>query len=227
MQVTATNAGGSTAASSSQTAVVLIPAPAEQRLPSVSGSAVEGQSLTASSGTWSGSPSSFAYQWQDCNASGAACVAISGATSSSYTLEGSDAGHTIRAQVTATNSGGSAAASSTQTGVVGGLAPVNSVLPAISGSAVEGQSLKASNGTWSGSPTSFAYQWQDCDSSGASCTAISGATSSSYTLGGADTGHAVRVTVVAQNAAGTGEATSTQTGVVGAKSSTCTVDSQH
>ena len=180
--------------------------------------------MTVSNGTWSNSPTSYSYQWQDCNSTGGSCTAISGATGSTYLLEGSDAGHTIRAQVTATNSGGSAAASSTQTGVVGGLARVNSVLPAMSGSAVEGQSLKASNGTWSGSPTSFAYQWQDCDSSGAARTAISGATSSSYTLGGADTGHAVRVTVVAQNAAGTGEATSTQTGVVGAKSSTCTVE---
>ena len=142
-------------------------------LPSISGSPVEGQSLKASNGTWSGSPTSFSYQWQDCNSSGSACSAISGATNATYTLAGEDLGHTIRVQVSATNAGGSSAAVSSQTAVVLVPAPLNSVLPAVSGSAVEGQSLKAANGTWSGSPTSYAYQWQDCDSSGSACSAIS------------------------------------------------------
>ena len=48
--------------------------------------------------------------------------------------------------------------------------------------AEEGQTLSASTGTWTESPTSYAYQWQDCNSSGESCATISGATTSSYTL---------------------------------------------
>ena len=61
-------------------------------------------------------------------------------------------------------------------------APTNSAAPAVTGQTVQGQTLTTSNGTWTGSPTSYAYQWQDCNSSGASCSNISGATSSTYVL---------------------------------------------
>jgi len=54
-------------------------------------------------------------------------------------------------------------------------APVNTAAPTISGSPVVGQTLTASSGSWSGSLTSYAYQWQRCDSSGAACAAIAGA----------------------------------------------------
>jgi hypothetical protein len=92
--------------------------------PAVSGMAQQGDTLTTSSGTWSGSPTSYAYQWQDCDSSGGSCVSISGATSSSYTLQASDVGSTIRSLVTATNSGGSTSQSSAPTGVVtSGAAP--------------------------------------------------------------------------------------------------------
>ena len=120
--------------------------------------------------------------------------------------------------MSATNSGGTTASSSAQSAVVGVLAPVNSVLPTISGSTVEGQSLKASNGTWSGSPTSFSYQWQDCDSSGTWCAAISGATSSSYALASSDVGHRVVVSVSAFNAGGSASAASAATAAVTAAS---------
>ncbi len=45
-------------------------------------------------------------------------------------------------------------------------APTNMVLPAISGTPMEGKVLNASNGSWSGGPTSFKHQWQDCNKSG-------------------------------------------------------------
>jgi Glycosyl hydrolases family 16 len=63
-----------------------------------------------SDGSWSGSPSSFGYQWQDCASDGTGCSNISGATSSTYTVGSEDAGHTIEAVVTATNAGGSTSA---------------------------------------------------------------------------------------------------------------------
>jgi hypothetical protein len=74
--------------------------------------------LSTSNGSWTGSPTSYGYQWEDCNSSGAGCTNISGAASSSYTLGSGDVGHTIRAMVTATNAGGSASASSAQTATV-------------------------------------------------------------------------------------------------------------
>ncbi|MFZ0972950.1 MAG: hypothetical protein WAN22_12050, partial [Solirubrobacteraceae bacterium] len=68
--------------------------------PDISGTPQQGQALTTSDGTWLGSPSSYAYQWEDCNSSGGSCSGISGATSGSYTLGSSDVGHTIVAVVT-------------------------------------------------------------------------------------------------------------------------------
>ena len=77
-------------------------APANTAVPAVSGTAQQGDTLTTSNGSWSGSPTSYAYAWEDCNSSGGSCVRISGETSSSYTLQASDVGSTIRSVVTAT-----------------------------------------------------------------------------------------------------------------------------
>ena len=53
-----------------------------------------------------------------------------------------------------------------------GLSPKCSWLPTVSGIAEQGQTLNASAGTWANSPTSFAYRWQHCDSSGVYCNDI-------------------------------------------------------
>ncbi len=220
--VTASNSGGSTPASSAQTGVVApLPAPTNTAAPAISGTATQGQTLTTSKGTWTGSPTSYAYQWRDCNTSGASCANISGATSSSYTLTSNEVGDTVRVVVTATNGGGSTAATSSQTGVVASSAPsapTNTTAPAISGTATQGQSLSASQGTWTGSPTSYAYQWEDCNTSGSGCANISGATSSSYTLTSNEVGDTLRVAVTATNGGGSASATSAASAVVAAAS---------
>jgi subtilisin family serine protease len=95
-----------------------------------------------------------------------------------------------------------------------GSAPANSSLPAITGIAQSGSTLSASDGSWTGAPTTYAYQWQRCDFSGGSCGAISGATGSAYVLSPADSGSTMRVTVSAANSYGTSSATSAQTTVV-------------
>ena len=92
--------------------------PVNVSAPVVSGVAVVGSSLSASAGSWSGSPSSFAYGWRRCDAGGGACVAIAGAASSSYVVATADAGFTLRVRVTATNGAGSASADSAPTAVV-------------------------------------------------------------------------------------------------------------
>jgi hypothetical protein len=97
-------------------AVAPPPAPANTAPPAISGTPQEGQVLTATTGTWSNGPTSYAYQWQDCSASG--CSNIAGATSSSYTLQASDVGNTVDVVVTATNAGGSSSATSAQTSAV-------------------------------------------------------------------------------------------------------------
>ncbi|MGA2455221.1 MAG: hypothetical protein ABSG93_17050 [Solirubrobacteraceae bacterium] len=223
--VTATNAGGSTKATASATGTVVPLAPSNTVLPAVSGTAEEGQTLSASTGTWSGSPTSYGYQWEDCNSSGEACASISGATSATYKVAASDVGHTLRVVVTATSAGGSTKATSAATATVvvdPPPVPVNTALPAISGTAEEGQTLSASTGTWSGSPTSYGYQWEDCNSSGEACANVSGATSATYKLAASDVGHTLRVVVTATNASGGTAQASVSTSVVSA-AGVCTV----
>jgi hypothetical protein len=212
--VTASNAGGSTPASSGPTGVVLITAPVNTSAPAISGTAQQGDTLTASTGSWSNSPTGYTYQWQDCNSSGASCSNIAGATGTGYIVAATDIGHTIEVVVTASNAGGPTSASSSSTGTVTAAPPANTAAPAISGTAQQGDTLTTSSGSWSNSPTSFAYQWLDCNSSGAGCSAISGATSSSYKLGAGDVGDTVEVVVTATNTGGSTPATSGPTGVV-------------
>lgn len=356
-------------------------APVNLAPPSIAGSATEGQSLQASSGSWTGSPASYAYQWQDCNAAGEACSDAVGATASSYVLGAGDRSHTVRVVVTASNAGGSTSARSAATSTVAAQSPVlvgsstiqahgdtdsaglaeafentaaatgtvhslylyvnagnsapvidvglysnvsghagtllasgvinsptvgawnavevspvavssgttywlaalaptgtlavrdvasdsapsqnsashslaalpnawssgaswanspasfyasteavgspspaptNTTLPAITGSAVEGQTLSASTGTWTGSPTSYAYQWQDCNSVGEGCTNAGGGGGASYELSSSDVGHTVRVVVTATNAGGSTPTSSAATALVTAAGGACT-----
>jgi hypothetical protein len=92
--------------------------PANSGLPTIGGTLVVGEVLSSTRGAWSGSPSAYAYQWQDCNPGGNGCTNISGAGASGYTLAAADVGHTLRAVVTATNKGGSTPASSQASGIV-------------------------------------------------------------------------------------------------------------
>jgi|GEM_PF-1576564 len=385
VSVLATSAAGESAPASSAPTEVVTGPPLNVVLPSISGTAKAGQTLTAGPGTWSGSPTGFGYQWQRCDSSGANCSALPGSNSSTYLLGEADVGTTLRVAVTASNSAGPSTTPSAQTAVVsqassttfgkttvgtyadrfgeehtrvngytlptrgsvsklsiylqpsgkvagqqalrgvlygsespgapgallgvsnelvyhttepGGwydltfptplnlaagrywigvisgatkevagyrddylkegreinldsyaagpsnpfdllgshstdneqmslyatyaseapaLPPVNSAPPTISGVAQTEQHLSASPGSWSESPSSYAYEWQRCI--GASCSAIAGATSPTYTLESADIGHTVRVSVTASDGGGTSaKALSAATTVVSSSS---------
>src|SRR5581483_4552776 len=84
----------------------------------------------------------------------------------------------------------------------GGAVPVNTALPTVNGLAGQGQTLTATTGSWTGSPTSYRYQWQRCDSGGAACQAIAGQTGQTYLLAQPDVGQTIRVAVTATNADG-------------------------
>ena len=195
--------------------------PANTAQPTISGTTAQGQTLTATAGTWSNSPTSFAYQWMRCPASGGAadasdCAAIGGATTTSYVVAAGDVGSRFRIRVTATNDDGPATAASNATDLVTATAPgpPNTQPPAISGQAVVGQTLTATQGTWTGTGLTFAYQWRRCDTAGAQCADISGATATTYALVAADSGRTVRVEVTAKNATGETTIASAQTAVV-------------
>ena len=207
----------STGAEARSTAV-----PANVSPPTVSGTAVAGETLTASPGSWTGTaPISYAFAWQRCDAGGSSCAPIGGATAQTYVADAADIGSTLRVDVTATNAEGSASALSAQTAVVvQPSSPVNTAEPLISGSAVEGSTLTTTTGTWTGTGTiTFAYQWVRCDTSGglpdgSNCPTIPSATSSSYALTADDIGRRLRVQVTATNPAGSAAATSNPTDVV-------------
>jgi hypothetical protein len=94
-------------------------------------------------------------------------------------------------------------------------APANTTPPALTGTAKVGQTLTVSNGTWSGSPTGYTYQWQRCTST-TSCTDVSGATAKTYVIHAADAGRTLRAVVTATNADGSSTANSNQSDTVAA-----------
>jgi Ig domain of plant-specific actin-binding protein len=191
--------------------------PSNQSLPSISGSARDGSILTASHGSWTGSPTGYAYQWLRCNAQAGSCNSISGANSEHYTLQTADVGNRLKVQVTASNAAGSGVAVSRPTDVVKatGSAPKNTAAPTISGTTQEGSTLTVSPGTWSGSPApSYSYQWQRCVGTGGGCSAISGATGTTYVLTTADVAHTVLAQVTAKNSDGTSTANTAETDLI-------------
>jgi hypothetical protein len=85
-----------------------------------------------------------------------------------------------------------------------GQPPVNTVNPAVSGSAVQGGRLTDVHGTWLEAPTSYTYQWQRCTAAGTGCVAIPGATAQTYVPVAGDIGHTLLVAEVGVNAYGSG-----------------------
>jgi chitodextrinase len=107
----ATDVGGLSTTSASVSVVVDSGgSPANTTEPVITGTVATGDMLSVSRGTWTGSPTSYSYQWQDCGTDGTGCSNIVGAMSSTYTVASGDAGHTIEAVVTATNGAGSTTA---------------------------------------------------------------------------------------------------------------------
>ncbi len=205
-EVSAHNAIGSSAYAPSAPTPLVATLPVSVAAPVVSGAAAVGKTLSTTTGTWT-APASYAYEWLRCSATGTSCSSISGAAAATYKLKAADAGHALEARVSATNAAGTAAAVSAPTGVVLG-PPHANVKPQISGTAKVGKILSAGTGSWTNSPTSYAYQWLRCSTTGTSCLVIPHATGATYKLTRRDAHHRLRVRVTATNAAGSATSTS-------------------
>jgi len=200
--VTGTNTAGSSSASSNSLGAVIW-LPANTVAPVASGTATVGQTLSCTTGTWTGSPTpTYAYQWKRDG------VNIGSATSSTYLLVSADAGAMITCTVTATNTAGAVSATSNSLGAVIWI-PINTVAPVISGTVTVGQTLTSTTGTWTGSPTpTYTYQWKRDGSS------IGSATASTYVLVIADVAASITCAVTGTNTAGAVAATSNSLGPV-------------
>jgi hypothetical protein len=205
--VTAVNAAGNSAPAGSnlyQVPVGLTP-PVNTVAPVISGTPTRGQSLSTTNGTWTGSPApTYAYQWQRDTTD------ISGATGKGRLLTVGDVGHTLRCVVTAKNSSGEVSLATASSAAVAdsATAPLNTVAPSITGIPVNGETLTALTGTWTGTPApTITRNWQR--DSGSGFVDIAGEIGLTYVLSSLDVGFQVRIFVQGDNASGTGRAAST------------------
>lgn len=187
------------------------PGPTNSAAPTISGTPAQRAKLTSTAGTWVGSGTiSYHYQWYRCDTSGAHCGSIHGATGATYTLVASDVSHTMALTVSATDAKGTTSAYASLLGPVSQAEAtlLPTAQPTISGTGKVGDTLTASTGTWSGSPSSYNYAWQRCNANGRVCSPIANATSSTYKTTSADAGHKLLAIVQAVAGDSTAEALS-------------------
>lgn len=176
--------------------IAVTAAPSIVTAPTVSGNnSAPGNVLSVTNGLWNGTyPFTFAYQWKKGG------VNISGATSGTYAMVSGDAGSSITCSVTATNTQGNTSQIS-NTFIVGSV-PANTVAPSISGAASVGSTLTVANGTWTGPPSSYTYQWK------LNGTNIGGATAATYVVQSGDLGGTLTCAVTGVNGWGSATALS-------------------
>jgi hypothetical protein len=88
--------------------------PSNTEQPQLTGTPVQGETLTARDGTWTGSPS-FTRKWQRATTAGGTYSDIAGATGATYVLQSDDVGKFVRVLVTATEGANSTDAASNVT----------------------------------------------------------------------------------------------------------------
>src|SRR5205807_114161 len=146
------------------------------------------------------------YRWLRCAPRGADCTSVAGGRTPTHRQALAGAGPRVRVSVR--KAAGAGASSADRTGVVTSGPPLNTSPPVIFRIAQVGKTLTASHGSWTGSPTSYAYRWLRCAPRGAECTSIAGGSGASHLLALADVRSTLRVRVTASNGAGDSSATS-------------------
>jgi len=170
--------------------------------PTVIGTAAAGKLLTGLSGTWAGlGQIAYKFQWYRCNAAGAKCQSVQGATSPTYKLGDKDVGQTVGLAVHATDTTGTATDFSSLLGPIAPRRPLleSTAQPVVAGPPVQGKTVQVTTGTWSPVPAQLSYRWERCNANGRNCAAIPNATGTSYATSATDLGHALVALVKAAN----------------------------
>ena len=95
------------------------------------------------------------------------------------------------------------------------VAPRSTAPPTISGTPQVDETLRASQGTWTGTqPITFTFQWLRCNPSGENCLTLSGFTDDAYTVREGDIDKTLRVRVTARNNDGQASRLSAPTALV-------------
>ena len=147
--------------------------PQASAVPTIVGTAQTGKTLAAVPGAWAGGkPLVFAYQWQRCDAAGAGCAPIVGATTETYLPATDDVGHALTVAVTAQSTIGTASAiiAADACGLELGLdgrrvRPRRRRRPSAARRR-PARRCRSRSALWTGSPTAFTYQWRRCSAVG-------------------------------------------------------------
>lgn len=206
--------GGVTSATSGATSSIVEPAPANSVAPVISGTPNVGQTLSSTTGTWTGMgghTAVFTRQWQSSPSATFASGIVSLGTATTQALTSTQSGLYIRALISAQNDTSTVSKASNIVGPVAQV-PANTVAPVVTGTTVVGQTLTCAVGTWTGSPTLFTFQWQrDVLGNGVFSDRV-GSTDNFYVLTDADDGTHLRCNVTGSNVAGSATATSNVAG---------------
>jgi hypothetical protein len=183
---------GSTPQTSSPTETIAAASFTATPVPTITGILNVGKVLTAATGTWTPTPTSFVYQWYRGNAPIGAATAAS-----TYTLVAADIGQQIKVSATAVKSGyASPSPESLATSAIAPALFTTTQTPTISGTAKVGSTLTAASSAWVPAVDSYTYQWNRAG------VAIVGdqAQRSTYVLVANDMGQRITVTVTGKKA---------------------------
>ncbi len=189
------------------------PYPTFAQRPTITGAAVQGDTLTVHRGVWENSPTSFQDKWFRCHGQneegiGATCAPImvkngmgenEPYTGEAYVPSAEDVGFWIEVQERATNPGGFELVPSLAEQIATPVPPGNVSPPTITGSIEQGQTLTVDEGSWTNAPSDPHWQWLRCSASGQECAPMSKATKQTLNITAKDVGHTLMVSESVEN----------------------------